>query len=239
MKNSVALAVFLLGSFLSPAVLAVDVTDCCDWSSGWSFSSYAFGAGSATATVEPSGGNPGARLNVTTVTPTGADTAFATAILTTTTLPAPVSGSPFTLHIDALSGAGGFGQGQGVQLLVRQGSATYATSLGITGFPLNAFTTLTFSGTLTPGIFNLVIGSGPATPAFDGSTPTQFGFAAGNNMSATLTQYYDNFRLTVSAGGGPPVATATIPTLSQWSLAALACLVAGVALLRRGRIRRT
>ena len=57
-------------------------------------------------------------------------------------------------------------------------------------------------------------------------------------MSATLTQYYDNFRLTVSTGGGPPVVTTAIPTLSQWSLAALACLVAGVALLRRGRFRR-
>jgi len=239
--KGIAFAVLLAASLAATPAAAIDITDCCDWSTGWAFSAYSVGSASATATVEPSGGNPGARLNVTTVTPSFSDTAFATAVLTTTTIPAPPSGSPFTLSIDALSGAGGFGQGQGIQLLVQQGGAVYAASLGITGFPLNAFTTLTFTGTLDPADFSRVLGSGPAQPVFDGSTPTQFGFAAGNNASATLTQYYDNFRLTVTAGtgGGGQVATTTaIPTLSDASLAALACLVIALALVRAGRIRR-
>ena len=229
-----ALAIVLAASLLSTAARALDILDCCDWATGWTFSSYGVNAGTATATVEASGGNPGARLNVTTVTPTPADTAFATAVLATSTMPAPSSGTPFTLTLDVLSGAGGFGQGQAIQLLVQQGSAVYASALGITGFPLNPFTTLSFGGNFTAASFTLVSGAGPATPSFDGSTPTQFGFAAGNNNSATLTQYYDNFRLTI-ASGVPAPAVVAVPTLSQWAIAVLAGLLAAVALLRRGR----
>ena len=36
---------------------------------------------------------------------------------------------------------------------------------------------------------------------FHGTAPTHFGFAAGNNMSATLTQYYDNFSLVIADAG--------------------------------------
>jgi exosortase sorting signal-containing protein len=239
MNRSVALAAVVLNVLLSSTALAVDITDCCDWTSGWSFSSYAVNGGSATATVEGSGGNPGARLNITTVTPTAADTAFGTALLTTSTTPAPLSGAAFTLRIDALSGAGAFGQGQAIQLLVQQGGAVYAASLGITGFPLNSFTTLTFGGTFTPAAFTLVSGAGPATPTFDGSTPTLYGFAAGNNQSAVLTQYYDNFRLTIPSlgiGGGASAAT-PVPTLSEMSVVALAFLLAAVVMLRRRRTR--
>jgi hypothetical protein len=214
---------------------AVVISDCCDWAAGWAFSSYGVAAGTATATVEPAGGNPGARLNITTVTPTGADTAFGTAVLTTSSTAAPTAGAPFTLSLDVLSGAGGFGQGQAIQLLVQQGGSVYAMGVGVTGFPLNTFTTLAFAGNFNAASFTLISGGGPATPSFDGTTPTTYGFAAGNNMSATLTQYYDNFRLSIASIGPPVPAATAIPTVSQWGFVALALLVAafGAALVRR------
>jgi len=218
---------------------ALVVSDCCDWATGWSFSSYAVGTGTATAVVEGSGGNPGARLNVTTVTATVSDVAFATALLTTSGTAAPNEGTPFTLSIDALSGAGGFGQGQGIALLVQQGGSVYALDVGVTGFPLASFTTLTFSGNFTAASFVRVAGAGPLTPSFDGATTTTYGFAAGNSNSATLTQYYDNFRLTISlprTGGSGGVSQ--IPTLSGWAMLVLALLLGGFAaraIVRRSR----
>ena len=229
----------VIGLFARPAQ-AIVVTDCCDWASGWVLSSYtAAGVGTATATVEGSGGNPGARLNVTTVTPTLADSASGTALLTSVSTPAPVAGAAFTLSIDALSGAGGFGQGQGVSLLVGQGGSVYAMGLGITGWPLNVFTTLAFTGNFNAGSFTRISGAGPATPSFDGVTTTTYGFAAGNTQSATLTQYYDNFRLTIPSigggGGGGGGVSAAIPTLSEAGLLLLMLLVAGAAALVRRR----
>jgi hypothetical protein len=213
---------------------AVTVSDPSDWSTGWVYSTIEVaGTGSANFSVEPAGGNPGARLNSTTVTPTGADTAFGAALYQTGTFAAPVSGTPFVMKLDALSGAGGFGQGQAVQVLVSQGGTIYQASVGVTGWPLNTFTTLTFNGTFTAAAFAKVAGSGPAAPAFDGVTPTTFGFAVGNNMSATLTQYYDNWSITY--GGATPVARA-IPALSTpmlLSLGALLALMAFVMLRRR------
>ena len=110
--------------------------------------------------------------------------------------------------------------------------------VGITGFPLTTFTTLAFAGNFSAGSFTRILGAGPAAPSFDGVTPTTYGFAGGNNMSATLTQYYDNFRLSIPSIGAAPVAAVTnIPTLSQWTLFVLALFVAGLAVtpLRRRR----
>lgn len=210
---------------------AATITDCCDWSTAaWSYSSFGFGVGTATATREASGGNPGARLNVTTVTPASPDTAYATAVYQNFIAPAPLSGSAFSLSLDVLSGPGGFGQGQAIQLLVEQGGTVYGTFLAGTGWPINTFTPLTFPGTFNAAAFTRIFGAGPSVPAFDGVTPTRFGFAAGNNMSATLTQYYDNFSLVIAT---PAIVApaAAIPTLSQWSIALLAVLVAFATLL--------
>jgi hypothetical protein len=230
----IAAACLMLAS--AAATAQTTISDCCDWASGWAFSSYGVNAGTASAVVEGASGNPAARLNVTTVTPTGADTAFATAILTSTTIAAPAAGGAFTLSLDALSGAGGFGQGQGIQLLVEQGGSVYAASLGITGWPISVWTTLAFGGTFNTASFTRVAGAGPATPAFDGVTPTRFGFAAGNNMSATLTQYYDNFRLTI-AGAPRSAGIAPIPTLSEWSMLALIGVLAAIGLVTFRRRR--
>ena len=239
MKNGVLalIASASLAVMTCPAQ-AVVITDCCDWATGWAFSSYtAAGAGTASAVVEGSGGNPGARLRITTITPTISDTAFGTAVLTTSGTPAPTAGAAFTLNIDALSGPGAFGQGQLIELLVAQGGSVYALALSGTGFPLNSWTTLTFNGNFNAGSFVRVSGVGPATPSFDGVTVTTYGFAAGNTQSATLTQYYDNFRLTIPSIGAPPPGVSQVPTLSEWAMLALMLLLAGFAaraLARRG-----
>ena len=219
---------------------AVTVSDPTDWAAGWAYSQVeTAGVGTAHFVVEPVGGNPGARLRSTTVTPTGADTAFSAAVYTATTLPAPVAGTPCAMRVDVLSGAGGFGQGQAVQALVSQGGSLYQTSLGVTGFPLNAFTTLTFNGTFNPAAFTRIAGAGPATPAFDGVTPTNFGFAVGNTMSATLVQYYDNWSITFAVAIAPAAPAIPVPALSDAMLMVLALLVAlGAVAARPVRQRR-
>lgn len=162
--------------------------------SDWNFGSKQFGStGTATVTREDSGGNPGARLNITTVS--GA-TVYGIANKADYSTALPLADTPFELKLDVKSGPGAFGQGQRIQLLVEQASSIYAYNLDITGYPLN-WDTLSFSGTFTESSFSLWSGSGPATPDFGGGTPTLFGFAAGNSSSGTLTQYYDNFSLEI------------------------------------------
>src|SRR5580765_7444312 len=109
-------ALVLFGTGCQGIVL---VSDCCDWASGWTFSSFGSSGGTASAVVEGSGGNPNARLNVTTVTG-GSGTAGGTAIRSGVSTVTPLSGTSFTLQLDVLSGAGAFGQGQAIALLVEQ-----------------------------------------------------------------------------------------------------------------------
>ena len=203
---------------------AITVSDPTDWASGWVFSMVEIsGVGTATSTVEPTGGNPNARLNATTFTPAGTDVAFGAALYQAGSVAAPPSGTAFVMKLDVLSGPGGFGGGQAVQVLVGQGVSLYQANVGITGWPLSSFTTLTFNGTFTSGAFTKVSGPGPATPSFDGVTPTSFGFAYGNSLSGTLTQYYDNWNITFTAA---PATVSAIPALSDGPLLLLALLVA-------------
>jgi hypothetical protein len=203
----------------------------------WTFGSYAAGTGTATMVREAAGGNPGARLNVTTVTATLADSAYGTGIKTDYSTTGQLQGTPFTVSLDVLSGPGSFGQGQGVNLLVEQGGTVYALALGITNVQAS-FATLSFSGTFAAASFTRVSGAGPATPNLGGGVTTRFGFAAGNTGSGTLTQYYDNVSLDLApvVVPPPPAPAANIPTLSQWALILLAGLLGVVAL---ARLRRT
>jgi len=185
----------------APAV-ALLITDG-DFST-WTFGS--FGTGTATVTRETTGGNPGARLNVTTSTG-GSLTAFGTALKTDSQVSSALEGLAFTLSLDVLSGAGSFGQGQAIHLLVEQGGTIYTKALGITGVQAS-FSTLQFPGVLTAGSFARQSGAGPATPVFDGSVVTRFGFAAGNSQSGVLTQYYDNFSLDLAGLTPTPTVTA-------------------------------
>lgn len=215
-----AVAVLWMG-----AANAVTISDPADWASGWTFSFVTItGVGTASIAIEPTGGNPGARANATTITPGPGDFAYATALYQASSVAAPPSGTAFVMNLDVLSGAGAFGQGQGILVLVEQGGTVYQSSVGITGFPLNSFTTQTYNGTFVAANFSKLTGPGPSTPAFDGSTATRFGFAAGNANSATLTQYYDNWSLTYVPVASP--STANIPALSQWALVLLASLLA-------------
>jgi hypothetical protein len=61
---------------------------------------------------------------------------------------------------------------------------------------------------------------------------TRFGFAAGNQTSPLLTQYYDNFRVAVSSN---TTNTTSVPTLSQWAMMALVGLLALSALAKMQR----
>ncbi len=206
----------------TPAARAQVITDG-DFST-WTFDS----TGTASVTREASGGNPGARLNVTTVS---GSTVFGTAIKSDFSTGALLAGATFSLSFDVKSGSGAFGQGQSIQLLVEQGGTIYGLSVGVTGFPRN-FDTVTFNGTLNAGSFTRLIGAGPSTPTFDGSVVTRFGFAAGNTSSGTLTQYYDNFRLELSGVGGPVVAVPAL-SLPMYALLGLALTAVGLLLLKR------
>jgi len=159
------------------------------------FSAWSFGStGTATVTREASGGNPGARLNVTTVSGT---TVYGIANKTDYSTALPLADTSFELQLDVLAGPGSRNQGQRIQLLVGQNSSIYAYNLDVTWYH-PSWTTLTFSGTFMESAFALWSGSGPAKPDFGGGTPTLFGFAAGNSNSGTLTQYYDNFSLEIN-----------------------------------------
>ena len=200
---------------------------------GWLLGSYAVGGGSASVTVEAAGGNPGARLNVTTVTAGPTQTAFGTAIEPDFSTTEPLAGRAFTASFDALSGAGAFGEGQAVQLLVEQGGAIYALPIGGTGV-LAACRQGSLGGSIVGPAGSLVGGAGPASPNFAGGTATRFGLAAGNTNSATLTQYYDNFVLDIAPLAAPS-AGVPVPTLGAGAVPLLAALLGAIVLLRRRR----
>ena len=184
MKRIILSAVALLSGVpaTAPALTIVDG----DFSD-WSFSA----TGTATATVEAADGNPGARINMTTIS--GA-IVYATAIKNDFTTSAALEGTEFTLSLDVLSGEGAFAQGQLIVMLVEQAGSIYGRALATTGFPLN-FDTRQFTNTFDAASFPRLLGAGASTPDFSGGTETRVGFAAANESSGTLTQYYDNFTL--------------------------------------------
>jgi hypothetical protein len=197
--------------------------------SSWNFTSTGSGGGSASMTLEASGGNPGARLNVTTstgMTHTGSgftQTAWGIGVNPNWTISQPLNGTQYSLSYDVIAGAGSFGQGQSVGLIVQQGTAYYLDiiSTPVTGFQ-TSWTRESFTGTFDAANFRLQTGSGPSQPDFSGVTATTLGFTAFNGDSGTLTQYYDNISLTI----------APIPEPSAW---ALFCLGSPVLLAFRHR----
>lgn len=169
--------------------------------SNWSFGTYGENGGTATISRGSSGGNPGAQITTMTVTPGQNLYARGTGIKNDFSMPAPLANTLFVLRLDVLSGAGAFGDGQAVYLLVEQDSSIYAKTLGAVGYPRN-WDTLTFQDIFTESSFLLWEGVGPVQPDFSGGTDTRFGFAGANSWSNTVTHYYDNFGLDVT---GPSV----------------------------------
>ena len=226
-------ALALAVTFATGAAHAAIVFNEGDFST-WTFGTYNVGGGTATGTREAAGGNPGARLNFTTVT-AGTETAFGTGFKNDYATAAALAGTAFTLTVDVLSGAGAFSQGQAIQLIVEQGGTVYASpTLGVTNVQA-AFATLAFAGSLNAASFTRVAGAGPTTPNFAGGVPTRFGFGAGNTGSGTLTQYYDNVRLDLAAVPAAVPTASDIPLLSPLGLLALVAVLglAGIARLRK------
>lgn len=180
------------------------------------FNSWSFGStGTATVSRENSGGNPGARLNITTVSGT---TVYGTAVKNDFSTFANIDGAAFDFNIEVLSGPGSFGQGQRIQLLAEQNSNIWATNLGITGYPLN-WDTFSYSGVLDETSFTLFSGSGSTPLDLSGGTETFFGFAGGNSISGTLTQYYDNFSLEITPRSVPAPSTLGLFLLGLFGVA--------------------
>lgn len=161
------------------------------------FTHWTFDAtGTATASREATGGNPDGRLNVTTIS---GSLVYGTAILTSTATLNALQGAAFDFSVDVLAGTGSYGAGQAIQLLVEQNGTVYGTFLGTTGSHATWKTFSSSKGTFEQTAFSRLIGAGPVNPDFSGGALTRFGFAAGNESSGTLTQYYDNFSLTSPA----------------------------------------
>ncbi|MBM4111071.1 MAG: hypothetical protein FJ254_06925 [Phycisphaerae bacterium] len=160
--------------------------------SQWSYSTF----GTATPTVLDSGGNPGARLQVTTVSGSGSG-------VMAVYVPAVnlgLEGTSFSWSLDVLRGPGSFGQGQGISLIIQQGDSIFADYLYITGVQ-STWTTQTFNGTLNAANFTRLTGTGSLD--LSGSVSSRFGFSASNSSSGTLTQFYDNWSLTLNAVPAP------------------------------------
>ncbi len=178
--------------------------------SGWTYGSF----GTATPTVLATGGNPGARLQVTTVSGSGSGV-LATYLGFSTD--AALEGSSFAWSLDVLKGAGSFGQGQAIGLVIQQGSSIFIDHLYNTGVK-SSWTTQTFEGAVNAANFVRVAGTGSLD--LSGGVTTQFGFSASNSNSGTLTQYYDNWTFQLGAVPAP---------------GALALLAAAGLLARRSR----
>ncbi|MBM4115925.1 MAG: hypothetical protein FJ252_08655 [Phycisphaerae bacterium] len=160
--------------------------------SQWSYSTF----GTATPTVLDSGGNPGARLQVTTVSGSGSG-------VMAVYVPAVnlgLEGTSFSWSLDVLRGPGSFGQGQAISLIIQQGDSIFADYLYITGVQ-STWTTQTFNGTLNAANFTRLTGTGSLD--LSGSVSSRFGFSASNSSSGTLTQFYDNWSLTLNAVPAP------------------------------------
>lgn len=246
-------AVATIAAVSSPAT-AQTVSDSTFLDANWALTQFTAGnAGSSTAAQVLAGGNPGAYRNVTdvlTAAPPGLATiVLSTSIYTPFTYSPGVSGAIGSLNYteDASCTGGCFGSGQSTGPALQQGANLYilSSSTVITG-PTAPWINHALSG-LTAADFGLVnVTSGGSIfdntqhPNFSaGGAPIQFGFFRANGTSVsgagyTLSAGIDNWQITIAAG--VPVAT-VVPTLSEWSVAVLAFLIAllGFAWMRRMR----
>lgn len=138
-----------------------------------------------------------------------------------------LAGGTFDFAIEFLTGPGAFGQGNRVNLLAEQGSTIYIRSLPeVYTFVSVTWAPVAFPGSLNASGFTRLLGAGPNAPDFSGAMATRFGFAGSNVVSGTLTNYYDNFSLTITP-------TASVPEPSTRALLGTGLVAHGVAARRR------
>lgn len=161
-------------------------------------------SGIATVVVEPDGGNPGARVSITTTSTGGKAMGFAVKNDLSTDL--ALEGLSADFSIGVKSGPGAFGSGQAIGLLVEQGGVMYRKTLGLTGFPRD-WDPVGFTTTLNGADFI----AGALTADLGGGVDTRFGFFAFNTLSPQLTNHYDNFELVIRGIDIPePASTALL-----------------------------
>lgn len=245
-------AVATIAAVSSPAT-AQTVSDSTFLDADWALTQATAGnGGSSTAAQQLSGGNPGAFRNVTDVlnaAPPGSQTVvLSTSIYTPFTYNPAVSGAIGSINYseDAACTAGCFGQGQSTGPALLQGGNRYilSSSQVITG-PSLAWSNHTLNG-LTAADFGLV--NVTPTTLFDstqhpnfsaGGAPIQFGFFRANGTGVngggyTLSAGIDNWQVTIAAG---VPAAIDLPTLSEWSVAALALAILLIGFARTRRMR--
>lgn len=197
----------------------------------WTFTPFGTVAGS-TGAREAAGGNPGASVRFTTVS-TGGQGGVAGLKTDFTTTGVGFEGAAYTFTIDVSNGAGSFGNGQQLALVVEQNGAVYRDPIGPTLIgpsPPNYYG-FASSGTIAAANFELIAGAGPATPDFSGGTSTRFGFAGFNNFTNSLTQNYDNYSLQIQVG------PAAVPEPASLALAGAGVVgLLGVARQARRRV---
>jgi IPTL-CTERM motif len=248
------LSAFATIAAISSPAAAQSASDSTFLDANWALTQFTAGlGGSSTAAQSLSGGNPGAFRNVTDVlnaAPPGSQTiVLSTSIYTPFTYSPAVSGAIGSINYseDAACTGGCFGSGQSTGPALLQGGNLYilSSSTVITG-PGAAWANHTLNG-LTAADFGLVnvtptgIFDNTQHPNFSaGGAPIQLGFFRANGTSInggayTLSAGIDNWQVTILAGAAP--VAIDLPTLSQWSVAALALAIAliGLAWTRRRR----
>jgi len=173
---------------------------------GWSFGSAA-ATGSSASVVLSGNGNPGAGLEVTTITgPVAYGTAFSDIVWDPGTQGA-ISNLDMSLDVKSISG---WGQGQNLLAAVLQNGNTYARAISaVTGSQVS-WHTITRTG-VTQASMGLsspdgVIWDTSQNPDFsETGAPLRFGFVAGNGSSGTYTQLYDNWSMSITHTEPVPV----------------------------------
>ena len=161
----------------------------------WTFSFLADQPGSATVSVVPAGGNPGAHLRIAT-DPNTSGSARGLAIKEDFSTIEPLAGASWSLTFDVRKFATPVFPEQSAHLLLRQGDTIYEIILAVIDAPDNAWVSFGYSGIFDPALFTKLTGTGPLQPDFTSGVPTFFGFGGGNGAH-DRTYDYDNFNLQI------------------------------------------
>lgn len=146
----------------------------------------------AIVTREPSGGNPGAHLQIETQIPVPSGSAAGLAIYEGDSTTQILDGLTAQFSIDARRVAG---DAQLLSLLLRQGNTIYQLPLDTIFAPQGSWANFTFQSTFSSqSLFIRIVGTGPESPDLNGGVVTYFGMS-GTNGASGRTYDWDNFSL--------------------------------------------